>query len=145
MLQLADSTVFKASNTIAAVLETIKPGGLRKMHWHPNSAEWQYWIKGEGRMTVFDAGPRAQTLDFRPGDVALVKRNQGQHIQNTGNTDVQLVAVFKTARYQEISLSDWITHTPPLMVAQTLNIDLLVLRQVPHNAPGVVPVSPELA
>lgn len=58
---------------------------------------------------------------------------------------MQLVAVFKTAQYQEISLSDWITHTPPQMVAQTLNIDLSVLRQFPQNAPGVVPVSPELA
>jgi hypothetical protein len=36
-------------------------GGLREMHWHPNADEWQYWIKGSGRMTVFNSGPRAVT------------------------------------------------------------------------------------
>jgi oxalate decarboxylase len=138
-LQAADSTNFKVSKTIAAVLETIKPGALREMHWHPNADEWQYWIKGEGRMTVFNAGPRAQTMDFRPGDVGVVKRNNGHYIQNSGTTDVQLLAVFKAPEYQEISLSDWLTHTPPAMVAQTLNIDPAVLRQFPQNAPGIMP------
>jgi oxalate decarboxylase len=139
-LRLADSTNFKVSKTIAAVLETIKPGGLREMHWHPNADEWQYWIKGEGRMTVFNAGPRAQTMDFRPGDIGVVKRNNGHYIQNTGTTDLQLLAVFKAAEYEEISLSDWLTRTPPAMVAQTLNIDPSVLQRFPRDAPGVVPV-----
>jgi oxalate decarboxylase len=138
-LQVADSTVFKVSTTVAAVLETIKPGGLREMHWHPNADEWQYWIQGEGRMTVFDAGPRAQTMDFRPGDIAVVKRDQGHYIQNTGTTDLQLIAVFKTPEYEEISLSDWLAHTPPAMVAQTLNIDPSVLQKFLQNSLGIVP------
>ena len=44
------------------------------MHWHPNADEWQYWIAGRGRMTVFNAGPRAVTADFQPGDVGYVKK-----------------------------------------------------------------------
>jgi oxalate decarboxylase len=138
-LQMADSTIFKASTDIAAALETIKPGGLREMHWHPNADEWQYWIKGEGRMTVFNAGPQAQTQDFRPGDVGVVKRNYGHFIQNTGNTDLVFVAVFKTSEYEEISLSEWLTHTPPELVAQHLNIDPEVLKQFPKDAPGIIP------
>lgn len=137
-LQLADSSIFKVSKTMAAVLETIKPGGMREMHWHPNADEWQYWIKGTGRMTVFDAGPRAQTMDFHPGDLAVVQRNQGHVIQNTGTTDLQFIAVFKTAEYQEISLADWLSHTPPQMVAQTFNLDPAVLRQFPQDATGLV-------
>lgn len=139
ILHVADSTTFKVSNTIAAALETIKPGGIREMHWHPNADEWQYYTKGEGRMTVFDAGPRAQTMDFRAGDVGLVKRNQGHYVQNTGTTDLQFLAVFKTSVYQEISLSDWLTHTPAALVAQHLNIDPTVLARFPANAPGIVP------
>jgi oxalate decarboxylase len=138
-LHVADSTTFKVSNTIAAALETIKPGGIREMHWHPNADEWQYYTKGEGRMTVFDAGPRAQTMDFRAGDVGLVKRNQGHYVQNTGTTDLQFLAVFKAPAYQEISLSDWLTHTPAALVAQHLNIDPSVLARFPANAPGIVP------
>jgi oxalate decarboxylase len=139
VLQVADSTTFKVSNTIAAALETIKPGGMREMHWHPNADEWQYYTKGEGRMTVFDAGPRALTMDFRAGDIGLVKRNQGHYVQNTGTTDLQFVAVFKAPVYQEISLSDWLTHTPAALVAQHLNIDPSVLSRFPANSPGIVP------
>ena len=138
-LKVADSKIFKVSDTVAAALETIKPGGLREMHWHPNADEWQYWIKGEGRMTVFNAGPRAQTQDFRPGDIGVVRRNHGHYIENTGTTDLVLVAVFKTAEYAEFSLSDWLTHTPPELVAQHLNIDPAVIAKFPSTSPGLMP------
>ena len=139
-MRFADSRTFKVSTTIAAALETIKPGGLREMHWHPNADEWQYWIKGQGRMTVFNTGPQAMTMDFNAGDIGVVKRNYGHYIQNTGTTDAQILAVFKTAQYEEISLSDWLTHTPPELVAQHLNIDAAVVPQLPNNAPGFLPL-----
>ena len=41
--------------TISAAIVTLKPGGLRELHWHPNADEWQYYISGKGRMTVFVA------------------------------------------------------------------------------------------
>ena len=31
-----DSTNFPASKTLAATFVTLKPGGLRELHWHPN-------------------------------------------------------------------------------------------------------------
>ena len=138
-LQIADSATFKVSETIAAALETIKPGGLRELHWHPNADEWQYYIQGEARMTVFNAGPRAQTVDFRAGNVGYVKRAQGHAIENTGTTDLVLIAVFKTSGYAEFSLSDWLTHTPPALVAQHLNIDPSALAQLVKGSRGIVP------
>src|SRR5262245_1141205 len=36
-VQIADSTNFKISNTIAAALITVEPGSMREMHWHPNA------------------------------------------------------------------------------------------------------------
>jgi oxalate decarboxylase len=29
------------------------PGGMRELHWHPNTDEWQYYIQGQARMGVF--------------------------------------------------------------------------------------------
>jgi oxalate decarboxylase len=139
-VRVADSRTFKVSTTIAAALETVKPGGIREMHWHPNADEWQYWVKGQGRMTVFDTGPKAMTMDFRAGDVAVVKKSFGHYVQNTGTTDLQFLAIFKTAEYQEVSLSDWLTHMPAELVAQHLNIDASVVRQFPSRPPGFMPV-----
>jgi hypothetical protein len=47
------------------------------MHWHPNADEWQYYIKGKARMTVFNTGPNAMTMDFNPGDIGYVKKKSG--------------------------------------------------------------------
>jgi oxalate decarboxylase len=132
-------TTCKVSTAITAALETIVPGGLREMHWHPNADEWQYWIKGEGRMTVFDAGPRVATRNFHAGDIGVVRRNQGHYIQNTGATELQFVAVFKTAAYQEIALGDWLANTPPGLIAQHLNSDPTILQKFAGGSPGLVP------
>ena len=139
-VRIVDSKNFAVSQTIAAALVTVRPGGLREMHWHPNADEWQFYIKGEARMTVFNTGPKAQTADFRPGDIGYVKKSLGHYVQNTGTTDLQFLEIFKADRYAEVSLSDWLAHTPPRMVAETLNIDPAVLARFPNDSPGVMPI-----
>ena len=138
-MRVADSSSFNVSKTIAAAIETIKPGAIREMHWHPNADEWQYWIKGQGRMTIFNTGPRAQTMDFHAGDIGVVQRNYGHYIQNTGETDIEMLAVFKAPSYEEFSLTDWLAHTLPALVAQHLNIDPAVVKQFPQNRPAFLP------
>src|SRR3984885_15111988 len=39
-VRIVDSHNFPPSKHIAAALVTIKPGGLRELHWHPTSSEW---------------------------------------------------------------------------------------------------------
>jgi len=68
-VRITDTSVFPASKTISAALVEVEPGGMREMHWHPNADEWQYYIKGKGRMTVFNTGPNAMTMDFNPGNI----------------------------------------------------------------------------
>jgi oxalate decarboxylase/phosphoglucose isomerase-like protein (cupin superfamily) len=86
------------------------------MHWHPNADEWQYYVKGKGRMTVFDTGPNALTMDFTAGDIGYVKRNLGHYVENAGDTDLQFIGVFRAPRHEEVSLSNWLAHTPPKLV-----------------------------
>jgi oxalate decarboxylase len=140
-IQVADSTNFEASTTVAAALVTVRPGAVREMHWHPNADEWQYYVKGKGRMTVFDTGPNALTMDFTAGDIGYVKRNFGHYVENTGDTDLQFVGVFRAPRYEEISLSSWLAHTPPKLVAQHLNIDEETIAKLLGGVPNVVPTA----
>src|ERR1700677_1787520 len=139
-VQIADSTNFTVATTVAAALLTIRPGGMREMHWHPNADEWQYWIKGKGTMTVFNTGPNAVTMDFNAGDIGYVKKNLGHYIKNTGDTDLQVLEVFKAPQFQDVSLSDWITHTPPALVAQHFNVSPDTIAKLPRSKPEIVPV-----
>src|SRR6201993_2417938 len=63
-VRIADSKNFPASVTIAAALVEILPGGMRELHWHPNTDEWQYYIEGQGRMGVFASAGDARTFDY---------------------------------------------------------------------------------
>ena len=138
-VQIVDSSNFPISKTIAAALVTVEPGALRELHWHPNADEWQYYVKGEARMTVFNTGPKAQTADFRAGDVGYVKKSLGHYVQNTGSTELQFLEIFKTDRFSEVSLSQWLTRAPPQLVAQHLNVDPSVIGRFPRNGPDIVP------
>ena len=68
-VRITDSKNFPVSKTIAAALVEVEPGGMRELHWHPNSDEWQYYILGSARMGVFAASGQARTFDFEENDV----------------------------------------------------------------------------
>jgi oxalate decarboxylase len=138
-LHLADSNTFKVSTTIAAVVQTVPPGAMRSMHWHPNADEWQYYIKGKARMGVFNTGPHVVTMDFNPGDIGYVPKNYGHYVQNIGDTDMQFFAVFRTSNFQEISLSDWLKHSPAEMVAEHLNVDPTMVPRWPGANARIMP------
>jgi oxalate decarboxylase len=139
-VRIADSKNFPASATVAAALVTVKPGGLRELHWHPHADEWQYYISGKAKMTVFAASGRARTMDFAPGDVGYVLRSTGHYIENTGDSDLVFLETFRSSYYQDISLSQWIAHTPPELIAHHLNIDKETLAAIPREKSVVVPL-----
>ena len=115
-VRITDSTVFPASVTIAAALVEVEPGGLRELHWHPTSDEWQYYLSGTGRMTVFGSESKARTFDYRAGDVGYVPFAMGHYIENTGDTTLTFLEMFKSPRYADISLTQWLALTPHSLV-----------------------------
>jgi oxalate decarboxylase family bicupin protein len=140
-IRIADSGNFPASQTIAAALVVVKPGSMRELHWHPNADEWQYYMQGSARMTVFNTGPHANTTDFRAGDVGVVERNCGHYVENTGDDDLIFIETFRSDHYEEVSLANWLAHLPPKLVAAHLNIPEETLAKFPRGAQGIVPLA----
>jgi oxalate decarboxylase len=52
-----------------------------------------------------DAGPHANTTDFRAGDVGLVRRNLGHYVENTGDDALIFIETFRSDHYEEVSLA----------------------------------------
>ena len=113
---IADSTNFKASKTIAAALVEVEPGGMRELHWHPNTDEWQYYISGEAKMTVFASDGHARTFNYRAGDVGYVPFAMGHYVQNTGDKPLRFLEIFKDDHYADISLNQWLALLPETLV-----------------------------
>ena len=138
-VRVIDSRNFPVSKTIAAAHVIVKPGGLRELHWHENADEWQYYIQGKGRMTVFFTDSKARTADFNAGDVGYIPRAFGHYIENTGDTDLIYLEMFRAPEFQDLSLSEWVSHTPPELVMAHLNLSRDVLEKIPKVKTPVVP------
>jgi oxalate decarboxylase len=131
-VKVVDRNNFPATN-IAAALVTLKPGGLRELHWHPNEDEWQYYVRGKARMTVFSAGSHARTMDFEEGDVGYIEKSMPHYIENIGDTDVVFIEVFPTPFYEDISLAEWMAHTPSRLVNEHLGIGEDLISKIPKK------------
>jgi len=73
-------------------------------------------------MTVFAAGTHARTMDFEEGDVGYIKQSNPHYVENTGNIDLVFLEMFKSDHYEDISLAEWMAHTPHLLVNQHLQV-----------------------
>ena len=79
-------------------------------------------------------------MDFEAGDVGYVQKTLPHYIENTGDTDLTFLEMFKSRSYQDISLSEWISHTPPELIAAHLNLDKATIEAIPKKNAAVVPV-----
>lgn len=137
-VRVADSTNFPAAQTIAAALVDLEPGAMRELHWHPNSDEWQYYISGSARMTVFASSGKARTFDYQAGDVGYVPFAMGHYVQNLGNTPVRFLEMFRSSHFADVSLNQWMALTPPELVKAHLNVDDKTIRALSKDKPIVV-------
>ena len=137
-VRIVDSGNFPASKNITAALVTIKPGGMRELHWHPNASEWQFYLAGKGRMTIYMPPGRARTMDFNANDVGYVPPVAGHYIENTGDTDLVFLEMFKADQYMDFSMNNWIRRLPLEIVTSHLNIDETTIKKIPAENQAVI-------
>jgi oxalate decarboxylase len=57
-------------------------------------------------------------MDFQAGDVGYIDKSLPHFVENTGDTDLVFLEVFPTPHYEDISLAEWLAHTPSRLVNQ---------------------------
>jgi oxalate decarboxylase len=135
---VVDAHNFPVSKHIAAALVTVKPGGMRELHWHPNASEWQFYIAGKARMTVFMPVGNARTMDYNANDVGFVPAVAGHYIENTGNTDLVFLEMFAADEFQDVSLNNWLRRLPVGIVTAHLNLDETTIEKIPAEKLEVI-------
>ena len=137
-VRVVDSRNFPISQHLAAALVIVKPGGLREMHWHPQASEWQYYIAGKGRMTVFVPTASSRTVDFNANDVGYVPAQAGHYIENTGDTDLIFLETFASEQFSDVSLNNWLRLVPMELAMAHLNIGEDAIRKIPSEKSEVM-------
>ena len=136
-VRIVDASNFPVT-TMAAALVEVEPGAMRELHWHPNVDEWQYWISGKGRMTVFAASEEARTFDFQAGDVGYAPFAMGHYIENTGSETLRFLEMFRSPTYADVSLKQWMALIPPELVQAHLRLPQALVDGLPKEKQSVV-------
>jgi oxalate decarboxylase/phosphoglucose isomerase-like protein (cupin superfamily) len=71
-VKIIDPTTFPVASTFSAAIVTIKPGAMREIHWHTTSDEWNFFLAGHARISIYAAVGNARTFDYNAGDCGYV-------------------------------------------------------------------------
>ena len=63
----------------------------------------------------------------------------GHYIENTGNTTLRFLELFKSDYYADISLDQWLAQTPPELVTAHLRTDPQFINSLRKEKVPVVP------
>jgi len=137
-VRIADTRNFPISAEVAAAHVEVAPGHMREIHWHPNADEWQYFISGKARMTVFAAEARARTFNLQAGDVGYVPMSMSHFVENIDDTPVRFLELFRSPRYMDVSLAQWMALTPHELVEAHLKLPREVLDRLPKEKHPVI-------
>lgn len=129
---------FPINLSLTSVLLHLEPGAIREMHWHPNADEWQYYLSGRSRVTVFAAHGRARTEEFAPGQICFVQQGFGHYIEQIGSEPTKLFALFNSPIFQEISISKWLSGNPGSLIADNFAITKEEVGRLPKMALGII-------
>ncbi len=130
---------FPISETMTGVVLDLEPGGLRELHWHPTSDEWQYVIDGQISVTLFGSHGRFRTESLDKGDVGYIPQGYGHSIENTGKKTARILIAFNTGHYQAIDLSQWIAANPAYVLAANFGKPETLFQKFPKDRVFIAP------
>jgi oxalate decarboxylase len=137
-VRIVDTGNFPIATEVAAAIVEVAPNSMREIHWHPNADEWQYYISGSGRMTVFASQDSSRTFDFRAGDVGYVPKSMSHYVENTGDVPLKFLELFRSSRFQDVSLNQWLALTPALLVKSHLGLDQTTIDRLSKSKKVIV-------
>jgi oxalate decarboxylase len=135
--RIVSSREFPIQTSLTAVRMDLKPGALREMHWHPHADEWQYYVSGGARVTIFGSHGRVRTEEFRPGQVGFIKQGYGHYIEQIGDAPTRILILFNSGLYEEISLSAWLGGNPGSLLIDNFGIPKDQVDRLPRRSTGI--------
>ena len=124
------------SKGIAGVSMRLEPGAIRELHWHATAAEWAFVLEGRVRTSAIDPSGNSETNDFEPGDVWYFPRGHGHMLQCLGKEPAHFILIFDNGYFSEFgtfSLTDWLGHTPPALLAKNLGMPETAFEGIPDH------------
>jgi oxalate decarboxylase family bicupin protein len=116
-VKILDPTSFPIASGFSAAVVTVKPGAMREIHWHTTSDEWNFFLQGKARISVYAAVGNARTFDYNAGDCGYVRepcsllikadqytpkqipKSMSHYVENIGTEDVVFIEVLQADHF----------------------------------------------
>ena len=132
-VRLVSAREFPISTTMTGGLINLARGGLRELHWHPNADEWQYILSGKIRLTVFASHGLAKVVELGAGDIGFAPMGYGHALENAGSGAAEMLIVFNSGEYQEISLSTVLAVHPAYLLETNFHLPKAIIDKLPKK------------
>jgi oxalate decarboxylase/phosphoglucose isomerase-like protein (cupin superfamily) len=99
------------------------------------------WIFPGDEPGDLEADQVAAGVEWGSPTPAIFRLSESKPVyENSGDDDLVFIETFRSDRYEEVSLANWLAHLPPKLVSAHLNIPGDTLAKFPKGAQGIVPV-----
>lgn len=136
--RIVSSKEFPIQTTLTAARMDLQPGALRELHWHPHADEWQYYVRGRARVGIFGSHGRTRVEEFGPGQVAFIQQGYGHYVEQAGDEPTQILILFNSGVYQEISLAAWLGANPAYLLEDNFNLPRATVDRLPRRSAGIL-------
>lgn len=111
-----------------------QPRALREPHWHPNTAELNYCVRGTARIGVVAPNGGRETFDIVPGDVAFIPRNYFHYIASTSDEPLYFLVFFGgEIDVPHIDLSQTFDYFPREVIAASFGLEKQAFDELPKR------------
>jgi oxalate decarboxylase len=113
---------------MATFLIRLRENGVLEPHWHPNSAELSYCIRGRARVTIFPSNSDADsftvnTFTVDPGEIVFVPQGFMHDIENISNEEAKFVIAHNNEQPTTLGMSGSVGSMPNRVMNKTFGIN----------------------
>ncbi len=86
-------------------------------------------------MTVFASGGKARTFNYQAGDVGVIPHAMAHYAENLGDEPLLYLEMFRSPRFMDVSLNQWMALSPPKLVKDHLNLNQKTIDALRRDKP----------
>ena len=119
-----------AFHNMAIATITLKKGGRREPHWHPNADEITYCLEGKALITIFSPGNIQDTFTLSQGEVVYFPKGYIHHIENIHDGVSRFLLTYDHNQPEDLDLSETLTSMSAHVLSATFESKEGVFKQL---------------
>jgi oxalate decarboxylase len=127
---LVNQDQYPALHNMAMATISLKKGGVREPHWHPNANEMTYCAEGKALITLFSPENIHDTFTLSAGEVVYFPRGYIHHIENIHHGVSRFILAYDNGKPEDLDLSETVNSMSAHVLAATFTAKETVFQQL---------------